>query len=332
MNRIIKIILHLFFWLVYCLFAGLISFQLQKGTDFLFTHLGIFLINFAWAIAAFYIFYFYVFRFFERQKLVVYALLSVAISVLLFGIFYLIFYLVYGLAIEQISDKIIPVLFGTLIIEQCGSLLRGFITWFEAYQQKNEIEKVALRNELDALKSQLSPHFLFNTLNNIDSLIFKNQEKASEALITLSEIMRYMIYDAQSPTLTIDKEIRHIENIILLQNLRFKTSGYVQLNTSGCSENILIAPLLFLPFIENAFKYGKFRTEYPVITIDIRCDDRKIFFKCRNTYADSSLPQQAGGIGLTNVRRRLELLYPGKYNLVIDKMNSIFEVQLIIET
>jgi len=333
MNKIIKIILHLFYWTVFCIFAGAVSFRLTYGFDFIAKNIPAFLYNLGWAIIQFYAFYFFFYRLIEKQKFVLYFLLSVMVSIGISLSLIILFQALFHLPVQLQWKDVLPPTVGTFIIGHTGSLLKGFIGWFEDIQRKQEVEKAAIRNELDALNAQLNPHFLFNTLNNIDSLIRSNPEKASESLVTLSEIMRYMLYDARKPKVLLQNEITHYRNIIGLQALRVKDPSRVSIEVDIQDLSIKIAPFLFLPFIENAFKYASFEGEGTVIGISFRTIDNRVEFSCRNQFRpnDTALKNKTGGIGLSNLKRRLELLYADRYTLKTTEENSYFVAQLIIE-
>lgn len=332
MNRIIKIILHLFYWLVFLLFSGLIGYQLADGFGFIGQNIPGFLYNSLWAVIQFYTFYFFFYRLIERQQFISYFLISISVSIGLSLFLIVLFLLLFHLPVQLHWQEVLPPIAGTFIIGQTGSLLKGFIGWFESIQLKQETEKAAIRNELDALNAQLNPHFLFNTLNNIDWLIHSNPNKASESLVTLSEIMRYMLYDARKPKVLLQHEIVHYRNIIRLQSLRFKSVDRVRFDVETADETIEIAPLLFLPFIENAFKFATFEGDDIAITITMKCANKRLEFNCCNRFEadDPTMKSKLGGIGLSNLKRRLELLYPGKYLLITKEENSYFVVCLNI--
>lgn len=332
MNRIIKLILHLFYWMVFCLFSGVVSFKLAYGFGFIAQNLAAFVFNVGWAMVQFYMFYFIFYRYIERQKYVVYALWSVGISAAVSLFFTFAFYHFFELHPSNRLMDYLPQLAGTFIIGQTGSLLKGFVAWFDGIQHKQEFEKMLLQNELDALNAQLNPHFLFNTLNNIDSLIHSNTGKASEALITLSEIMRYMLYDARKPQVPLKSEIVHYSKIINLQLLRLKDTTKVRFVTDVRAD-VELAPLLFLPFIENAFKYAILDAAHSGIDIELKTERTQVVFKCGNSYQknNSTVHDKTDGVGLANIRRRLELLYPRRYRLDINEENAYFSVQLTLE-
>ncbi|RLD70639.1 MAG: histidine kinase [Bacteroidetes bacterium] len=203
--------------------------------------------------------------------------------------------------------------------------------WYHNQQLKSELENKNKTSELALLKSQVNPHFLFNTLNNIDSLVAIDQEKASDAIIKLSDIMRYMLYDTATDKVFLEKEINYLQSYIALQGLRFQNPEVVQFNISGSCSNFHIAPMLLIPFVENAFKHGK-KTMNGAIIISLVCVPEKLVFTVSNKYDVPMLQQKdkTKGIGLSNVKRRLDLLYPDKYVLDINGDDGKYEVKLQI--
>ena len=335
MNQIIKIILHLFYWMVFCLFGGAVSFHLTEGLDFVMQNIAPFIYNLAWAMVQFYIFYFFFYRLIEKQKYIFYFILSVLVSIAIGFVLVSLYPVFFSVDLNFVIKQYLPSIAGSFIIAHTGSLLRGFISWFDDIQRKQEMEKMLLRTELDTLNAQLNPHFLFNTLNNIDSLIRLNPDKASESLITLSEIMRYMLYEAKKPKVSLMGEVAHYQNIIKLQKLRLKNPSKVEVVIEvevKIEVEVEVAPLLFLPFIENVFKYAVLDAPDAKIEIGLKSDGNNIEFRSSNPYLknDLTLQGKTGGIGLSNLKRRLELLYAGKHKLVIIDENSYFSVQLTI--
>lgn len=290
-----------------------------------------FIINFFWAATAFYLFYFYFIRYFEKRKFVVYLVFSVTISMAVTFAF-LPIHKLFLHSFTIFNFRIFgPPIAGTFIIVQCGSLVRGFESWFTNIQLKAELENQNLKNELELLKSQVNPHFLFNTLNNIDSLIHSVPENASASLITLSDMLRYMIYETGTDTVPLVKEITHLKNYISLQQLRYRNPSYIRFTYPENCQNTLIAPMLFIPFVENAFKFSSDKGTYPVIDISVVCDEKSVSFYCLNYFQNENKPNKLkGGVGLSNVKRRLELLYPGKFTLTILNESPVFTVDLKI--
>jgi LytS/YehU family sensor histidine kinase len=194
------------------------------------------------------------------------------------------------------------------------------------------LEKQNAESNLALLRTQINPHFLFNTLHNIDTLIMDNQAKASKALIKLSDIMRYMLNESHLDHVSLEKELDYIENYISLEKLRIKNPNFVKYTITGDYKEIKIAPMLFLPFIENAFKHSVDTECENGLEISININKNFITLNCENkfdkTYSEND---NTHGIGLDTVKKRLELIYPGKHKLKISKNDSLFKAELQIE-
>jgi len=203
--------------------------------------------------------------------------------------------------------------------------------WLETQEMKSDLEKQQLKSELAMLKLQISPHFLFNTLNNIDTLIYTNQDLASDSIIKLSDLMRYMLYEANISRVPLKNEIEYIENLIELQTLRLVDSNNISFEIHGDVTNQLIAPLLFVPFIENAFKHGDKNSDLPAIIINLSVHQNSLDFRIENQIAINNSKEKMGGIGLSNVKRRLTLIYPDKHKLNMKIMESKYIVHLYID-
>lgn len=203
--------------------------------------------------------------------------------------------------------------------------------WLKSEQTKKEVETEKLNTELSFLKSQVNPHFFFNTLNNIYSLAVVGSEKTAPAIMKLSAIMRYILTDTQNNTVPLENEVNFINNFIDLQRVRLTDKVLVSFVTEGNIANQQIAPLLFISFVENAFKYGVSTKENSVISITVKATDDTVHLYTTNTIvkADNGILDTTG-IGLNNVKRRLDLLYPDKHNLVITNDGKQFFVTLDI--
>jgi two-component system, LytTR family, sensor kinase len=214
-----------------------------------------------------------------------------------------------------------------------GTMFRFTIDWFGSKQKQKELEKQNVTSELALLRSQINPHFLFNTLNNINSFVNRDPEVTSSGIIKLSEIMRYMLYDATGEKVLLDKEIGYIKNYIDLQRLRLKDQEFVRFDVEGATEGMTIPPLLLVPFIENAFKHGRKNIDGPGINIMLKVSPDLLIFECRNFIlpADDHKPDEGGGFGLKNIKRRLDLLYGKNYQLEIKTEDDIFIAKLTIK-
>ncbi len=262
------------------------------------------------------------------------------------------FFLLYGLAITLPpmigvprmhtimgfgDEKLIYAVYSVLIFivnSSYGILLYLGYNWFNKQKRTRELEKQNLQSELTLLKNQINPHFLFNTLNNIDSLIKRNPDHASASIIELSDMMRYMIYETNASKVPLKKELDYIDNYLHLQQLQYANPDLVEYSMSGNPDNIEVAPMLFISFIENAFKHCTNKDAKYAIRIHFRLDAGKIYFEAINQ-ADKSKAlskDSSSGIGLETVKRRLEILYPEHYSLQIEEKNDLFCVSLMIQT
>lgn len=200
-------------------------------------------------------------------------------------------------------------------------------------KMQEETEKEKLNAELAFLKNQISPHFFFNTLNNIYSLSTFNPEDSRNAILKLSKMMRYMLYDSEDGDTKLSNEIDLMTNYIELMKLRIEDNYNLKVKFPDKYEDVRIPPLLFIPFIENAFKHGISFREDSFIDIFLDTSDNTLIFRCLNSISGSSAGTglESSGIGLNNVRKRLALLFPGKYDLHIIKTENNFEVLLKIQ-
>ncbi len=197
---------------------------------------------------------------------------------------------------------------------------------------QKELETEKLNSELAFLKNQISPHFFFNTLNNIYALIGINTADSQNAVLKLSKLMRYLLYESEQGNTKLSSEIDFMNNYIDLMKLRMSDKVALEVSFPGKYDDINIPPLLFVPFIENAFKHGISYREKSYIRISMLTVSNSITFKCTNSYRKSKDENSDGhsGIGLENVSKRLSLLFPGKHELKIKKSDTEFEVFLFI--
>lgn len=209
---------------------------------------------------------------------------------------------------------------------------------FGAYANQKEkeaiqMQKEKLETELKFLKSQINPHFLFNTLNNIYTLTVLRAESAPEHLLKLSEILRYMLYDCMADRVPLRKEIDYIRNYISLKMLKDSKGMNVTVDLDDSRPELLIAPMLFIPFIENAFKHSNVEDlKKGWIRIRLQTDNQEVRFEVENSLPEKGFTKdQTGGIGLENVKRQLELIYPGKYDLRLETKEDRFSVSLKIQ-
>jgi sensor histidine kinase YesM len=217
-------------------------------------------------------------------------------------------------------------------------LVLGFSTGMAIIQQlrknetkQKEIEKAHVDSELAFLKNQISPHFFFNSLNNIYALIAIDSDKAQKAVEKLSILMRYLIYDSNIETVELQKEFDFTRSYIELMQQRLSSKIKLEVTIDKYLPNISISPLLFIPFIENAFKHGVSYRENSFISILLTTDEDKVVFECKNSIPSKNEEKnEKGGVGIDNIQKRLNLIYGNSANLKIVVTNNEYLVQLTV--
>ena len=213
-----------------------------------------------------------------------------------------------------------------------GLVIKGFISWFSDIKLKQELTEKNHQMELALVKAQLDPHFLFNTINNIDVLNQKDANKASDYLNKLSDIMRFMLFETKAPKISLNKEIEYIHKFIELQKIRSTNPNFVSLKIKGEPESRTIAPMIFIPFIENAFKHVSDKQLDNAIEIELNIKEDETTFKCSNIHAATSAKMSASnGLGNSLIQKRLQLLYPKNHNLSINKKSDKYLVTLAVK-
>ncbi len=210
-------------------------------------------------------------------------------------------------------------------------LIRYMINAFEAQKIRDELINQRQASELALLKLQVNPHFLFNTLNNIYSLVYQRSDEAPEAVMKFSSIMRYVLYETNAEKVLLDREIEYLKSYIELQKLRIRQADFVSLEIEGETGEITVAPMMLIPFVENAFKHGS-KNHQPGIIIRLVAEKQMIRFSVANYIKKNQLQHEKedSGLGLANIRRRLELIYPGKHNLKIIQNDDQFQAILFL--
>lgn len=283
-------------------------------------------INLLWLIPAF----------FNKRKFLLFVLLEIA-NIFLFILlnYYVTFFFEGGrhssrLVTEFIAEFILVLIF--LIVSTLLKFMRDSIALQDVELRMKEVEKQKVEAELRALKSQVNPHFFFNTLNSLYSLSLDKSEKAPEMILKLSDLMRYVIYESTDDLVTVGKQVEFLQSYVYLERLRSDDSLDFHFEIKGENLQLKIAPLLFLAFIENAFKHvAKEKSDKPYIKIvfDLEHEDR-VIFSIENRADPFRQKNPEGGFGLWNVKKRLELLYPGRHELNISETATSYRVVLNI--
>jgi len=334
-----RMLQHILFWSI-SLYLLLLNFQASSTlatTDIIYT--GIFSV---FLIAAVYInISVLIPKLFQNERYLIYLitlLLTISIIVftqiflfdniveILFPGYYLISYIAYWETLNYF-----------IVFVGVTSLLHFSKSWFlfkESEAVLIETQKKKTEAELVALKNQINPHFLFNSLNSIYSLVLKKSDNAPEALIKLSDTMRFIIYESNNERVELSKEIDFVKSYIELQKLRMSAKDILTFKVSGNYDQQKIAPLLLIPIIENCFKYGiKGEVESSFVIIKILLKESTLSLHTKNNigHIDNIEKQKSKGTGLLNLKQRLELIYPEKYQLDINENFDNFSVNLTIE-
>ncbi len=213
------------------------------------------------------------------------------------------------------------------------TILVGFKFAWDALMNQRELEQlknVVKESELQFLKTQINPHFLFNNLNNLYAYSLENSPKTPEIILELSGVLRYMLYECKEEKVELSKEVNQLRNFINLSRLQIENRGRIDLSFVNIQKEYKVAPLIFSVFIENAVKHSSSSVENDIIIdVELKMIEDQLLFTCINSFQqNSNTDHLAKGIGLANVRKRLELLYPEKHSLMINKSNNLYEVRL----
>jgi two-component system LytT family sensor kinase len=205
--------------------------------------------------------------------------------------------------------------------------------WFREQRKTQEIIQGQMETELKFLKNQLNPHFLFNTLNNLYALTLKKSDLAPELVLKLSSLMDYMLYECDVERIALEKEVSFMENYLEIEKLRFGKRLSVEYQKTGSAKGKAIAPLIFLPFLENAFKHGaSANLENTQLNISLTVEESSVCFEIYNSKDEPTQNANGeNGIGLKNGRRRLELLYPNQHTLNIEDEEAYYKVTLTLQ-
>ncbi|HMB64150.1 MAG TPA: histidine kinase [Eudoraea sp.] len=332
---------HIIFWLIYFIFNTLRWGSMHHDFDL---SLKTNLIGFPIHMTLTYLNIYYLMpRFLYERKYFMYGLLvMLSLFVMLLAKFNLTYYLVSTNVMPEAAEEVtsltlnyaITTMLGELYVVSFVTAIKITIDWLREHNKLHELERRQLTTELRFLRSQVSPHFFFNTLNNIYSLTLEKSNKAPEVVLKLSELMRYLLYATRKNKQSLKKEIDCIQNYIDLERLRFDHTLQVDVSVCGDLRDREIAPMLLVPLIENCFKHGASKNIGDMlIDVDIKVENDFLYFKVVNTMPkkNSMLPvkKKSSGIGISNVKKRLELGYnPRDYDLLIFEEKEMFHVDL----
>lgn len=331
------IIRHGVFWLIVLLVLILLE-GTRFGFWFTFTNE---LVNIFFYVAIIYFnLYYLIPNYLNKKQFLTYLILLLLVSAIITPLKVLAFYFKFSGKPEAQLD-LLQNQFGyflTIFLSAAiGTVVKISNDWVQQLKERQDLERQTMQSELRFLRSQINPHFLFNTLNSLYALTLKKSELAPEIVLKLSEMMRYMLYECNEKRVLLSKEISYLQNYIDLERLRQGSQVRIDFQVLGVIGEQTIAPLLFIPFLENSFKHGLMNTleKDSFVRIKIEVEHKKLHF-----YIENSKPLQrpirdpnrvSGGIGLANIHRRLNLLYPKHYDLRINDTPNTYAVVLDLE-
>ncbi|HEX6181914.1 MAG TPA: sensor histidine kinase [Chitinophagaceae bacterium] len=330
-----RVLLHVLFWLVVLVYftfgygkPGEYGIEALRSLGFLPHHI----------IMVYVFFYFLIPKYLLKKKFLPFAIGGILVTLFGIGFSYIINFKI--LPVLGFGDKLMTVwnpglaVLGQFTLVGSAVSIKLLKYWYQQKQETMEMQQQKLSAELQLLKSQVHPHFLFNTLNNLYSFTLHQSHKAPEIVLKLSQLLRFMIYESKAPLIPLSSEIGILQDYIELEKLRYGNGLDISLSFTGDIQRKVIPPLLLLPLIENSFKHGTSnQLEQSWISLDLHVDKNVMNLKLVNSRdnENTSGNEEHKGVGLQNVQRRLELLYPGKHNFQVKQEDEIFIVQLQLE-
>ncbi|MDY8135136.1 sensor histidine kinase [Aquimarina sp. 2201CG5-10] len=337
MKRTIKRKYHLYFWIFYFLFN-----VIRWGSYFndYWYSIKSNLVEFPLHIVLVYFNIYYLVPKFILKKKYVYYIIFLLMSL---GVHYL---LRSGLNLLLVAEDIWPevegrldpfgfnhivaVIIGELYVIGLTTAIKFTVDFVIVENKNRHLRELQYKTELKYLKAQIQPHFFFNTLNSLYSLTIKKSDSAPSLVLKLSNFMRYVIYETSKKKLALLDVINHIDNYIELEKMRYGNRVTSEVDITGNIDDVKVVPMLFLPFIENAFKHGLANTDHMELLISFERKEDELIFISKNNFEEDPENGRVNGIGIKNVKRRLELLYPKNFTLDISNKNNEYSILLKI--
>lgn len=331
--------MHLSFWGVYLSFFLYRVSSYQRGEELDWSRvITIVSIQVIFAAIISYANYFYLLpRWLEKKKTLTYILQFIALFAAIISIRIILDRYLHDYSESSRSNYLhstrylVQVVTSNLFIVIFVGMLRFAKDWFDLDAKRKEIEREKLVAELNFLKAQINPHFLFNTLNNLYYLAYSKSENTTVVIDKLSKMMRYMIYDSNHPKVLLSKEIEYMQNYVSLERLRLNDDTPIAFEVKGELADNKIAPLIFITFLENAFKHGVSSAQkdcWVRVVIDVK--GNSCTYTVENSRITENNTESKSGIGLANIKRRLELSYPDNYKLSVKVLPDKYSVQLTL--
>ena len=334
-NKMVRIGIHIVFWI--CAWFFFFFYYKRYSEVNIFTFVAS-LINLAAAIATVYTFNYYLIPKLllknKRRKFITVAFVSIVMFfyIQLLLTLFLVVRLLY--AEQKLFPEMIDVMmlfFNLFFVVFIAIAIKLYKRWSEKDYREQKVQKEKVEAELQMLKTQINPHFLFNTLNSIYVLAMKNSDQTASTVMKLSDILDYILYKIDAPRIAIADEIQIIENYIELEKVRFTDRAELTFTHNFISKDLQIPPMLIIPFVENAFKHGVSRSmEKAWIKISITEENKRLDISVSNSKSQNPMKSKTGGIGLVNAKKRLDLLFNEDYTLDIAEKNNRYDVLLSI--
>ncbi len=338
-----RVLIHVLFWISYLVLYSVNTSSLYDSYTFLHTLKRYSLTIPVDIIATYFTAYYLIPKYIYNNRYVifiVYVLVSAIAFIFLSRV--IIYFITYPLLfpdyVEQVkffSFNYIYAFLNIYSVVAIVSVVRLAKKWIQQQRKTEFMQQEKLKSELNFLKAQIHPHFLFNTLNNLYALTLEKSVQAPEVVVKLSALLDYMLYQCNEPFVPLKKEINLIKDYLSLESLRYKSNLKVDFEIKGSADTLKIAPLLLLPFVENSFKHGLSKVaENPWIKVILIIDEAYLYFDVENSKSDNNktrFDDYTKGIGLKNVRRRLELIYPDKFTLEISDNKDVFKTRLTLQ-
>lgn len=334
-NKTIRITFHIIFWFCAWFFFFFYYKRYSEVNIYTFTAS---VINLIAAIATVYTFNYYLIPKIllknKQKKFIAFAFVAIVMFFyiqLLLTLFLVVRLLYAGYQLFPEMIDVMMLFFNLFFVVFVAIAVKLYKRWNEKDYREQKVQKEKVEAELQMLKTQINPHFLFNTLNSIYVLAMKNSEQTATTVMKLSDILDYILYKIDAPRIAIVDEIQIIENYIELEKIRFADKVNITFTSSLKSEDIQIPPMLIIPFVENTFKHGVTSSmEKSWIKISIDETDQRLDIVISNSKSQNQMRGKAGGIGLMNVKKQLDLLFGDTYTLDISEKNNRYDVFLSI--
>lgn len=332
-----RIVYHSIYWLVYLFIITF--FQSIAGSYAYGFYFSNELIKIAfYAIGVYFNLFYLIPNYLTNKKFVIYCILLVLVTIILTPLQVFFLYIKvnqfpeYQITLKQ-SQPWFFIL--TFLVVSLSTVFKIISDWVRHQRERKELQTESMQSELRFLRSQINPHFLFNTLNNLYALTLKKSDDAPEIVLKLSEMMRYMLYECNERRVFLSKEVNYLRNYLDLERLRQGKNTEISFHVNGDIAQQKIAPLMFIPFLENSFKHGASNhlAEGGFVRIVLNVEEHKVHLFIENSKPEVPVKhtgKRSGGIGLVNVKRRLNLLYPEQYKLKIEEQPTTYTVNLYL--